>query len=47
MLTVLTLDIPAGRDLTAAFCLDSTPGFDFDARYAQLAMVWRSAGINP
>ncbi|MFE9890742.1 hypothetical protein, partial [Streptomyces scopuliridis] len=47
VLTVLTLDIPAGRDLTAAFCLDRTPGFDFDATYAQLATVWRSSGINP
>ncbi|MBB4890397.1 hypothetical protein [Streptomyces netropsis] len=47
VLTVLTLDIPAGRDLNAAFCLDSTPGFDFNATYEQLATVWRTAGINP
>jgi hypothetical protein len=47
VLTVLTLDIPAGRDLAAAFALDHTPGFDFDAAYTQLAAVWTTAGVTP
>lgn len=46
-LAVLTLDIPAGRDLAAAFALDQAPGFDFDAAYAQLAAAWRNAGVAP
>lgn len=43
---VLTLGIPAGRDLTAASVLD-TPGFDAGAAYTQPATVWRTAGIEP
>ncbi|WP_178390971.1 hypothetical protein [Streptomyces uncialis] len=46
MLVVLTLDILAGRDPTAAFVL-GTPGFDAGAAYTQPATVWRTAGIEP
>ncbi|MCX4681329.1 hypothetical protein OG413_45305 [Streptomyces sp. NBC_01433] len=47
MLTVLTLDIPAGRDIATAFALEHMPGFDFDASYKQLLAVWQAAGVMP
>ncbi|MFE9558418.1 hypothetical protein ACFYMW_36300 [Streptomyces sp. NPDC006692] len=47
VLTVLTLDIPAGRSIATAFALHHTPGFDFDTAYQQLATAWKTAGITP
>jgi hypothetical protein len=46
-LMVLTLDIPAVRDIATAFTLDHAPGFDFDAAYEQLLAVWKAAGVTP
>ncbi|MGW3930377.1 hypothetical protein ACWECC_20080 [Streptomyces microflavus] len=47
VLTVLTLDIPAGRDIATAFALEHVPGFGFDASYKQLLAVWQAAGVKP
>lgn len=46
-LMVLTLDIPAVRDIATAFALHHAPGFGFDAAYEQLLAVWKAAGVTP
>ncbi|MFD5730345.1 hypothetical protein ACFWMT_30115 [Streptomyces sp. NPDC058368] len=46
VLAVLTLDIPAGRDMAAALAL-GTPEFDFETAYKQLVTAWKAAGITP
>ncbi|WP_369192180.1 hypothetical protein [Streptomyces sp. R08] len=47
VLTVLTLEFPAGRDLTTAFALDRASGFDFETAYRQMAAVWTASGVTP
>lgn len=46
VVSVLTLDIPAVRNIATAFALDGAPGFDLDAAHEQLATVWRASGIR-
>ncbi|MFJ3423027.1 hypothetical protein ACIPN8_42660 [Streptomyces sp. NPDC086082] len=47
MLTVLTLDIPADRDLATAFALDRASGFDLETAYRQVAAVWTASCVTP
>ncbi|MGQ4486050.1 hypothetical protein ACN6LM_002408 [Streptomyces sp. SAS_281] len=46
VLAVLTLDIPAGRDMATALALGA-PDFDYDTAYTHLVTAWTAAGITP
>ncbi|WP_424217778.1 hypothetical protein ACN20G_37095 (plasmid) [Streptomyces sp. BI20] len=48
VLTLLSLDIPAVKDLATAVCLDvPSHGLDPEAAYEDITRVWRTAGIIP
>ncbi|MYR90612.1 hypothetical protein GTY41_38285 [Streptomyces sp. SID685] len=46
VLTMLTLDIPAVRELATALLVKQGPSEELRQAYAQLCEVWRSVGIS-
>lgn len=47
VLAVLTLNVPAGRDIAAAVVLNQPVDRRVTAAYRQLAAAWQAAGITP